>query len=62
MPTPYQQRFDYYQAARDHLVSQYHAILEVKNLKQAFDDLPKYPSTDEIFLLAEEIKAFAEKK
>ena len=61
MPTPYEQRFDYYMAARDHLVSQYHSDLEVKKLTNVLDTVPTYPSIQEIFALAEQIKAFAEK-
>jgi hypothetical protein len=66
--TPYEQRFNYYMAARDQLTQQYHADYEKvqitandnKNILSHF--LPKYPTAAEIFALAEEIKAFAEKK
>lgn len=61
MPTPYEQRFNYYMAARDHLVGQYQANMDIASQGKVFP-LPKYPSTEEIFSLAEEIKAFAEKK
>ena len=66
--TPYEQRFNYYMAARDQLTQRYHAELEkvqitANDQKSILSNiLPKYPTADEIFSLAEEIKSFAEKK
>jgi hypothetical protein len=66
--TPYEQRFNYYMAARDQLTMQYQAEYEkvqitANDSKSILSQLlPKYPTAADIFSLAEEIKAFAEKK
>lgn len=64
--TPYEQRFNYYMAAKDQLVNAYHAeVNEVQCRKEygwEHKELPTYPTAEKIFALAEEIKAFAEKK
>lgn len=64
--TPYEMRFNYYMAAKDQLANQYHAEMNEAQIKMQFGasgaDLPDYPTSDQIFSLAEEIKAFAEKK
>jgi hypothetical protein len=64
--TPYEQRFNYYMAAKDQLSNQYHAQLNEAQIKMQYGDqgaaVPDYPNPDQIFQLAEEIKTFAEKK
>lgn len=64
--TPYEQRFNYYMAAKDQLVNQYQALLNEAQLKMQHGalgaELPDFPTATQIFQLAEEIKAFAEKK
>ena len=66
--TPFEMRFNYYMAARDQLTQQYHADYEKVQItandpKSILSQLlPTYPTANQIFSLAEEIKAFAEKK
>lgn len=66
--TPYEQRFNYYMAAKDLLIEKYHAdfnavTITANNPKYILSELlPKFPTEDEIFALAESIKYFAEKK
>ena len=64
--TPYEQRFNYYMAAKDQLSNQYHAQLNEAQIKMQYGAtgaaVPDYPTPAQIFALAEEIKAFAEKK
>ena len=63
--TPYEMRFNYYMAASDQLQSDYHAKFNeaVIRKEDGFKGVyPAYPTADEIFALAEAIKAFAEKK
>jgi hypothetical protein len=63
--TPYEMRFQYYMAARDQLQNGYHAKFNEAVIRKE-DGLagvyPAYPDEEEIFKLAEAIKAFAEKK
>lgn len=64
--TPYEQRFNYYMAAKDQLTNAYHCkFTEAQYLKESGQSdivMPKYPTPKDIFDLAEDIKAFAEKK
>lgn len=65
--TPYEMRFNYYMAAKDQLVNAYHAEFNEVQCHKDRNDLghyeyPKYPTPKDIFDLAEDIKAFAEKK
>ena len=63
--TPYEMRFQYYIAARDQMQNAYHAKFNeaVIRKEDGFAGVyPAYPTADEIFALAEAIKAFAEKK
>jgi hypothetical protein len=63
--TPYEMRFNYYMAARDQLQSAYHAKFNeaVIRKEDGFAGVyPAYPDSEEIFALAEAIKAFSEKK
>jgi hypothetical protein len=64
--TPYEARFNYYLAARDQLTNAYHCeFTEAQVRKETGEQIkewPEYPTSDMIFSLAEEIKAFAEKK
>ena len=64
--TPYELRFNYYMSARQHLTDEYHAMLSEVNLnyERGYGRavFPVFPTHDKIIALAEEIKAFAEKK
>jgi hypothetical protein len=64
--TPYEARFNYYMAAKDQLANQYHAQLNEAQLKMQYGakgtEVPDYPTPEQIFQLAEDIKSFAEKK
>ena len=64
--TPYEQRFNYYLAARDQLTNAYHAEFNEVQCRKEYGlgnkEIPEYPTAQQIFSLAEEIKAFAEKK
>lgn len=64
--TPYELRFNYYMAAKTQLSDQYDAKIQEIRLKRecgaTITDFPSHPTNTEIFSLAEEIKAFAEKK
>lgn len=63
--TPYEMRFQYYMAAREQLQNSYSAKFNEAVIRKE-DGLagvyPAYPDEEEIFKLAEAIKAFAEKK
>jgi hypothetical protein len=71
MANPYEMRFNYFHAARDYLVNEYSSQMdrimlshnddEIKIRAQKISQL-KYPSTADIFALAEEIKNFSDKK
>jgi hypothetical protein len=64
--TPYEQRFNYYMAARDQLTNAYHCEFNESQCRNTagenIDEWPKFPTPDQIFSLAEDIKSFAEKK
>ena len=63
--TPYEMRFQYYMAAREQLQNDYSAKFNeaVIRKEDGFAGVyPQYPNEEEIFKLAEAIKAFAEKK
>jgi len=67
--TPYEMRFNYLHFAKDFLVNEYNASMEKiilsdpneKSRKPLIDAL-KYPSREDIFQLAEQIKDFTSKK
>jgi hypothetical protein len=65
--SPYELRYELLNFARDSLTSEYYAkIEELKSLtdgsKIISTMMPKYPSKDDIFKLAEEYKNFIERK
>jgi hypothetical protein len=63
--TPYEMRFNYLLNAKDALVNEYHAKLNEAQIMREMGEKPKipsYPTKEQIFELAEEYKAFAEKK
>ena len=62
--SPYELRFELLAFARDSLTSYYYAkIEEAKNFPtKGGVVLPKYPTNDDVFVLAEEYKNFIEKK
>ena len=63
--TPFELRFEFYHAAKEQLISQYHAEFnqaQVEAEQGQRVEYPHFPSSGEIFALAEEIKQFAEKK
>lgn len=61
---PFEIRFDLLTLARDSLQTEYFSkIEEAKNFPSKLTNgLPKYPSKDDIFALAEEYKNFIERK
>jgi hypothetical protein len=82
--TPYEMRYNYYMAAKDQLMAEYHnnfqqhSWIKENNIERprkhsGWDhqawykhtknwEMPYPPTKEDIFALAEEIKAFAEKK
>ena len=62
--SPYELRFELLAFARDSLTSYYYAkVEEAKNFPSKLTGgLPKYPTNDDVFVLAEEYKNFIEKK
>lgn len=63
--TPFELRFNYYMAAKAQLIDQYHAEFnhaQVEAERGNRVEYPSFPSSIEIFNLAEEIKSFAEKR
>ena len=65
---PYEMRFNYFHAARDLLIGEYQAnfteiqYCEDKEEKDKRFSSLKYPSRQDIFALAEQIKDFTDKK
>ena len=71
MANPYEMRFNYFHAAKDYLVNEYNSQMDRIMLSHNDDEIKikaqkisqiKYPTTAEIFALAEEIKNFSDKK
>ena len=71
MANPYEMRFNYLHFAKDFLVSEYQAEMDRIMLSHNDDEIHiradkiskiKYPSRADIFLFAEELKTFADKK
>jgi hypothetical protein len=70
MANPYEMRFNYYHAAKDYLQSDYQAqmdriLMAYLEESQEKHDLIRalvYPTREQIFALAEQIKDFSEKK
>jgi len=71
MANPYEMRFNYLQYAKDFLVSEYNSQMDrimlshnddEMKIKQAKISQIKYPTREEIFAFAEEIKNFADQK
>lgn len=62
--SPYELRFDLLCFARDTLTAQYYAMVEeVKSFPNRIrGEMPKYPTNDDVFKLAEEYKSFIERK
>ena len=65
--TPYELRYQLLQTAQERLTQRYHADMEqwreMKQMDPASNTpLPTFPSEEDIFLLAEKIKTFVEKK
>lgn len=66
--TPYELRFDLLAMARDILEAEYHAKMDDvrwaqgTNRSTAVTSAPSYPTRDDIFRLAEQLKDFVEKK
>jgi hypothetical protein len=67
---PYEMRFNYFHAARDYLQQEYQAELEkiilsyIEESQEKHDLIKalKYPTRQDIFNLADEIKNFTDKK
>ena len=71
MANPYEMRFNYLHYAKDFLVSEYQAQMDRIMLSHNDDEIKirahkisqiKYPTREDIFALAEQIKDFADKK
>ena len=71
MANPYEMRFNYLHFAKDFLVSEYQAEMDRIMISHNDDEIKiraekisylKYPSREEIFAFAEELKNFADKK
>ena len=69
MPTPYEMRFNYLHFAKGLLVDEYNASVEKivlsdpnEKTRKPLIESVKYPTTDDIFQLAEQIKDFTSKK
>jgi hypothetical protein len=71
MANPYEMRFNYLHFAKDFLVNEYQAQMDRIMLSHNDDEIKiradkinkiKYPTREEIFALAEELKNFADKK
>jgi|APCry1669188970_1035186.scaffolds.fasta_scaffold186931_1 hypothetical protein len=63
--TPYEMRFQYYIAARDQLQNAYSSKFNEACIRKqdGFAGVyPEFPTPEEIFILAEAIKVFAETK
>ena len=71
MANPYEMRFNYLHFAKDFLVSEYQAEMDRIMLSHNDDEIKirankihllKYPTREDIFDLAEQLKDFADKK
>lgn len=67
MTNPYQTRFELLMAAEARLVNEYHAKMEQwRTMEESkvliAPALPQYPTKEQIFELANELKAFIETK
>jgi len=61
--TPFELRFDLLSFAQGSLTSEYHAkIEEIARFPDKTAVMPKYPTKDDVFRLAEEYKSFIERK
>lgn len=66
--TPYELRFDLLAMARDTLETEYHTRIDQVRWEREMNDgvtvsaIPTYPSREDIFKLAEQLKEFIEKK
>ena len=67
---PYQMRFNYYHAAKDYMTAEYQAQMDrilmahIDENKEKHDLIRAlvYPTSEQIFALADQIKEFSEKK
>jgi hypothetical protein len=59
---PFELRYELLAFARDSLTSEYYAKVEEAKVLGLKNTMPKYPSKDDIFTLAEEYKNFIERK
>lgn len=64
--TPYELRFDLLSFAKDHLSTAYYASLEQINVQKDLgmkpEQMPTFPTPEEIMNLAEKLKQFISKK
>jgi len=58
--TPYEIRFNLLMIAKDHLLNEYHAKLNVA--QETKSNYPEFPTDQKIFELAESFKNFVDKK
>jgi len=65
--TPYELRFDLLAMARDTLEAEYHSKMEEARWAHEMSGgipqtMPSYPTRDDVFKLAEQLKEFVERK
>jgi hypothetical protein len=69
MTTPFELRFNYLNFAREHLISEYNAALErimisieETDVRKPLIEKLRYPTKEDIFDLADQIKNFSDQK
>jgi hypothetical protein len=63
--TPFELRFNLLNFAQNNLVAEYHCKLEERRIQGSFGkavEITPYPTKEEVFALAEEYRAFVERK
>ena len=59
--TPFELRFNLLNFAQNNLQTEYHCKLEERRVQGSID-IPPYPTKEQVFALAEEYRAFVERK
>ena len=59
---PYELRFDLLKYARTNLMEKYYSDMDLHNENPRPGTRPEYPTTEQLFKLAEEYKSFIERK
>ena len=63
--TPFELRFNLLNFAQNNLQTEYHCKLEERRVQGSLGqsiDIPPYPTKEQVFALAEEYRAFVERK